>query len=133
MFPAVAAVSLEDVIDQFLRSKTMLYGQAKMAYFIGTKRQGVNGIMNRKEGRRFNMGHLSNFAARSGAPMSQILAELATLAWQRESELLGPATSSQPPALRLLPSSKEESSEKAASEQLAELLARVLEELNRRR
>jgi hypothetical protein len=126
MLTLVANVSLQDVVDAFLRAKTGELGQTEMAKRIATQRQGVNAIMNRREGRRFTMEHLERFATSSGIMMSTLLAELAKLAWERETELGASPPTFSPPVDKPSPPPN-------SVAELADLLNELLEERRRRR
>ena len=83
----MAKVDLLDVVDTYLREHVKREGQTRFAELIGTKRQGVNAILNRKPGARFNLLHLKRFAENKDIPPSRLFAELSNLAWGLESNL----------------------------------------------
>lgn len=126
MLTLVAQVTLQDVIDAFLRGQTEEIGQTEMAERIGTQRQGVNAIMNRREGRRFTMEHLERYIASSGVMTSTLLAELANLAWKKETELK--PKGSPPSAPSSLPGAQPPS-----VAELADLIRELLAERKKRR
>src|SRR6185312_7752127 len=128
MLALVANISLQDVVDAYLRAQTERLGQTEMGKRIGTKRQGVNAIVNGKEGRRFTMRHLEKYAQSTGISTSTLLADLATLAWKGESELR--PKPELPTSLSLVPP---EQSEEASLQTVAELLRALLEETRKRR
>jgi hypothetical protein len=83
----MAKVDLLDVVDAYLREHVKREGQTRFAELIGTKRQGVNAILNRKPGARFTLLHLKRFAENMDIPPSRLLAEMSNLAWILESDL----------------------------------------------
>jgi len=85
---AVKKVGLNELMDAYLRAQTEQRGQSEMARLIGTKRQGVNMIVNRVKGRRFTWDHLERYAEKTGIRTSALLAEMSRLAWDKESELI---------------------------------------------
>lgn len=104
-FPAMPKIRLGEIVDEYLRLQTApagKTGQEEMGRIIGTRRQGVNSIINRGRGRRFTFDHLAKFAEAKGIPTSQLLRDLAMLAWQRENELLGIAGGTSSAALPTL-------------------------------
>lgn len=115
-------VTLETVLDEYLRRKTKGLKQEDVGELIGTRRQGVNAILSRKEGRRFTWEHLDRYAGNSDMLSSSVLTELANLAFQLEQESIGRHPSAPPP-----------SSSKSGEDPLLELCARLLEELKHRR
>lgn len=120
----VPTASLSDVVDAYLRVKTKEHGQAEMGRRIGTQRQGVNMILNRKKGRRFTLEHLERYAQASGILPSQLLKEMALLAWDMEGGLARVTTG----ALVLPAHEHDEEPELEPApeiEQLAELLERI--------
>lgn len=124
MLNHVAYISVSDALDEFLRAQTKKLGQSKMAELIGTKRQGVNAIMNRKTGRRFTFEHLERFAEKSGIMTSTLLAELANLTWNKEKELKG---ANGPFSMPATPATGEPVSD------VLDLLREILEERRKRR
>jgi DNA-binding XRE family transcriptional regulator len=117
-------ILLVDVVDLYLREQAAKLGQSELARRIGTQRQGINAIMNHRQGRRFTLEHLGRFAMSSKMLPSTILAELATLAWQKESEA---AETRRPGPPQLPPTTP------ARGDDVIEVLARVLDELRKPR
>lgn len=115
-------VTLETVLEEYLRRKTEELSQEKMADLIGTKRQGINAIINRQPGRRFTWDHLNRYVKKVDISASKVLTELTLLAW----ELEGTAISDRS---RLLPPS----SLSPGAADLLEVLARLLDDLRARR
>lgn len=81
------ALTVQDLIDYYFREAAKRVGQTKLADLIGTKRQGVNAILNRKPGAKFTLDHLSRYITNQKLRTSEFCAELAHLAWRLESQL----------------------------------------------
>jgi len=127
MLHVVAHITLEEVVDSYLRARTHKIGQAEMARIIGTQRQGVNAIINNREGRRFTLEHLSRYAEKTGIPTSRLLRDLAVMAWEQEGEMLPRPTL---PAIGQ--PSEPEPAQGASLETVADLLRELVQEIKRR-
>jgi transcriptional regulator with XRE-family HTH domain len=117
-------ITFVDVVDLYLREQAGKLGQSELARRIGTQRQGINAIMNRRQGRRFTLEHLARFATASNMLASTLGAELAQMAWRIEGEMVDAKRTAMPPQLPATPS---------RGDDVIDVLSRVLDELKKQR
>lgn len=127
MLDDVAKITLEFLVDAYLRRQERRLGQTGLGKAIGVERQGVNAILNKKPGRRFTFDHLDRYAHNTGIPISSLCKELALLAWELEGEALAkiPTEGAAPVGAEGQP--------RSSATDLLTILKRLLEEAEKQR